>query len=259
MAAPQNRRQRRAAAKDAAPNTPSTELPDADSIPLTRPPPSSKPKGKTLYEIAAERQAKLADKGQPFTSSISNGPEKTKLVKIAPDGTIVEADNADGELKQGHGISGEKALEEISPIFDTLFTSLTLSALHYTLSVLTAHQYAQELKMLPLFYQTLFLAFPILTFLVHLAHGHAVQMPAVVQTSRAGVIALQALWVVVANVSGCYLVHITSEGGYYAVMKRAPSVGTLWVWSVLELGLAGALMGVVGPGGYAWWKGYGIW
>jgi hypothetical protein len=35
--------------------------------------------------------------------------------------------------------------EEISPFLDTLFLASSLSALHFTLEVLTVHQYAQNL------------------------------------------------------------------------------------------------------------------
>jgi len=35
--------------------------------------------------------------------------------------------------------------------------------------------------------------------------------------------------------AGCYLIHITNEHGYYAIMKQAPPLGCLWIWSVIEL------------------------
>jgi len=242
-----NRRQRRAAATA---NTSSKPL-DASSIPLACPPapPKNSSKSKTLYDIAAERQAELTG-GQPFPTAADHPgePATSKFVKIAEDGTIV-SDDAESAAPN----------EELPPFFETLFTSLTLSALHYTLSVLTAHQYAMSLKLLPLFYQTLFLALPTLTFLVHLMHGHMLRIPVLLANKKVSALALQVLWVVAANASGCFLINITNEGGYYAVMKKAPNVGTLWVWSVLELGLTGALLGVAGPGAYAWYHGYGIW
>jgi hypothetical protein len=45
---------------------------------------------------------------------------------------------------------------------------------------------------------------------------------------------------------------------YYAVMKQAPPLGTLWVWSVIEMKLPYALVGLVANLGYMWWKGYGV-
>lgn len=31
------------------------------------------------------------------------------------------------------------------------------------------------------------------------------------------------------------MVHATNRYGYYAVMKKAPGIGTLWIWCVVEL------------------------
>lgn len=76
---------------------------------------------------------------------------------------------------------------------------------------------------------------------------------------QAAVLALrQGALLVIANAAGCYLIQLTNDKGYYAVMKNAPSLGTLWVWAILELGLLGAVLGVLGPGVYAWKKGYGM-
>ncbi|EDN05965.1 hypothetical protein I7I51_06346 [Histoplasma capsulatum] len=58
---------------------------------------------------------------------------------------------------------------------------------------------------------------------------------------------------------GGRLIAMTNEASYYAVMKKTPSVGTLWVWAVLELSLVPAIFGVLTP--ICWavlYKGYGI-
>ena len=149
----------------------------------------------------------------------------------------------------------------ISPLLDSLLLASSLSALHFTLEVLTVHQYAQELRFPPIFVHTVLVAFPILLFAVHLAHGH-VPLVSGLNTSNAlrqGMEAAhQVVFLVFANITGCYLIYLTNDKGYYAVMKRAPSMGTVWVWCVLELGLVGAVLGVIGPGLYAWYNGYGI-
>jgi hypothetical protein len=44
--------------------------------------------------------------------------------------------------------------------------------------------------------------------------------------------------------AGSYLIHITNTYGYYAVMKQAPPVGILWIWSVIELDLLWAVSSV---------------
>lgn len=58
--------------------------------------------------------------------------------------------------------------------------------------------------------------------------------------------------------AGCYLIHITNSFGYLAVMKQAPPVGCLWVWSVIELELPWAVLGLALDGLFLWWRGYDI-
>ena len=44
--------------------------------------------------------------------------------------------------------------------------------------------------------------------------------------------------------AGCYLIQITNVYSYYHVLKQAPPLGVLWVWSVIELDLSWALWSV---------------
>lgn len=239
-----NRKQRRAQGGT------SLSIKSADDIPMAKPDTNTERKAKTLYELAAERQAAL----MPTTKKFDEQPTADNVVnvKIGPNGEIVP---------MGKALNNEfdnTVPEEVNPILDTLLLASSLSALHFTLETLTVHQYAEELRFKPIFWQTLLVAFPTLTLLVHFMHGHIVSIPLSVKAKEI-VYAGQALFfVALANICGCYLIQLTNEEGYMAVMKNAPRVGTLWVWSVLELGLVGALAGVVGPGVYAWYNGYGI-
>lgn len=56
--------------------------------------------------------------------------------------------------------------------------------------------------------------------------------------------------------AGCYLIYATNEHGHYAVMKRAPSVGTLWIWSVIELDILWAVPSLVFCVGFLKWNDY---
>jgi len=53
-------------------------------------------------------------------------------------------------------------------------------------------------------------------------------------------------------------VHASNEDPYLAVMKKAPALGTLWVWATVEMRWewAAACLGLVG--GWGWWKGYAL-
>lgn len=217
-------------------------------VPLARPPEDAGPKGKTLYELAAERQAALAPGSKLFDTSPTQ--ENVVNVAIGPDGEIRTLD--------GNTLPGQPATEDVNPWLDTLLLAVSLSALHFTLEALTVHQYAAELVWRHVFWHTVLQAFPVLFLLIHFMHGHLASIRTSKRTADAIDGLKQLLFVVIANVAGCYLIYLTNDKGYMAVMKNAPSIGTLWVWSVIELGLIGALAGVAGPGAYAWYHGYGI-
>lgn len=59
-------------------------------------------------------------------------------------------------------------------------------------------------------------------------------------------------------VAGCWLVRASNEDAYLEVMKKAPPLGVIWVWAVVELRWEVALAGLGVVGGYAWWCGYGF-
>ncbi len=246
-----NRQQRRA-------KNSTDHVSTADDIPLA-PPPVTKSrtwKTKTLLDIAAERQAELLGSQYGSTkvplNTNSLKPENIVQVRIGNDGKVIT---------EGNIALPASPTEPETPWLDTFLLVSSLSAIHFTLSVLAMHQYAEELRFRPLIGQTLFIAMPTLTILVSLFHGNILpaSLGGLSPSVKNWVLALRSLiYVATANVAGCYLIQLTNDRGYYAVMKDAPSVGTIWVWTVLEMGLLGALAGVVGPGLYAWWFGYGI-
>jgi len=221
---------------------------DDVDVPYARPPENPKRNAKTLYELAAERQATLASGTDTVDSLLTK--DNVVNVAIGPDGEIRPLD--------GSTLPVQSTSEDVSPRLDTLLLAVSLSALHFTLEALTVHQYAEQLIWKHVFWHTVLQAFPVLCLLIHFMHGNLVSIHMSKQVADAISGLKQLLFVAVANVSGCYLIYLTNDEGYMAVMKNAPSIGTIWVWSVIELGLVGALAGVAGPGAYAWYNGYGI-
>lgn len=241
-----NRKQRRA--KDPS----GFSIQNASDIPLSRPVKHDSRKTKTLLELAAEREAQLNPGTRKFNPGVK--PENIVEVKIGQDGQVIP-NEALQNLEAGVEARSE------TPWLDAILLVISLAAIHFTLEFLTVHQYAQELRYMPIVARTLFVALPTLFALVTLFHG--LLLPISSDNFSSSVqrwikVLRQLSYVVMANVAGCYLIHVTNDRGYYAVMKTAPAIGTIWVWTVLELGLLGALAGVVGPGLYAWWHGYGI-
>lgn len=300
-----NRKQRRAAAAAAAEEESTF---DPSSIPLGHAPEytdqgSTKPKGKTLYELAAEREAELFPSSSGSTASQSR---QTEFVNILPSGELSHARPSSSDTKSSASTisisrsaspeiesprvrkinprepDAEEEDETIPPVADTILTSLPLSALHFTLGFLAAHQYAQEIEFGKLLWETAMIAFPSLTFMVHFTHGHIISFKAFDRLLWGGgntgnifaepKITLSSIrrlifppaprtlfFLPLACFLGLRLIAITNDSGYYAVMKRAPSVGTLWVWCVLEMPPGAAMLALLLPIGYGiLWEGYNL-
>lgn len=60
------------------------------------------------------------------------------------------------------------------------------------------------------------------------------------------------------TVAGCYLIHITNKYSYIAVLKQAPPLGCLWVWSIIELNLGLAVVSLALSGFFFWQGGYTV-
>ncbi|KAF7593350.1 hypothetical protein BBP40_011640 [Aspergillus hancockii] len=291
MEAPRNRKQRRAAA--AASQSDANDAFDPSSIPMAHPPRDSakKSKGKTLVDLISERQNELL--GQANLPTGTSGGTGTRFMSIDPaSGEIsnFDASELSGE-QQGNNrrssSNGKAGLEggqgdvdaSLPPFIDTILLSVPLTTLHMTLAYLAAHQYAETIPLDKLIRESAFVAFPILTFAVHLAHGHIVsfgdgrnsESVSLFPWSRdkLSMSVLRKLlfpptwrtlfFLPLAIFLGAKLMAMTNDEPYYAIMKRAPSIGTLWVWSILEIPVGAAVLGAVGPMIWGvWWKGYGI-
>lgn len=199
-----------------------SHLAPAPEIPMAQPDRSG-PKGKTLYELAEERQALLA-KGQPFLQKHDDG-----LVRDE-EGNVLDSD------------------APIGPVGEAFFYTSTLSMLHFTLDVLVYNQYRQEIEWPPIFRRTGTIL-PILFMLIYMLHS---------KTASSFPIARQLFYLAVTVAAGCYMIYAGNTYDYFAVMKRAPPIGTLWVWSVIEMNLPYALVGTGVNLGYMWWHGYTV-
>ncbi|KAK5122110.1 hypothetical protein LTR85_004356 [Meristemomyces frigidus] len=220
--APRNRKERRAAAREsgkpmAAPtSTPKVGMEQPDR---------SGPKGKTLLDLYEEKKA-ILDQGRPFDAKHEDG-----LVGDEG-GNIFDAGLGDGE--------------PIGPVGQAVFWAVTLAMLHFTLDVLVYNQYAMDVLWPAIFKRTL-KVLPILFLLVFMLRSEmASRFPNVKQVC----------YLATAAGIGCYTIHITNRYGYLAVMKQVPPLGTLWVWSVIEMDILFAAASVVVNVGYLWWKGY---
>lgn len=222
-----NRRERRAHAQSKSSSSASAEIPL--SQPSRTPPPSQK----TLLEIAEERQ--LLNRGDGDKDSSKHSPS-----------IITTTINPDGSLSHSFGSSNPDP-QDSALFFDIILYTTTLTIIHFTLTFLVHHQYASEPPSLgPVFLSsTLFSPTPFL-FLVLVVTLHP----------RASHLATQVLFAAMSIVAGGWLVYASNDEPYLAVMKKAPALGTLWIWAIVEMRWEWAVVCLSIVGGWGWWKGY---
>ena len=222
-----NRKARRAAAPKKEAVSSSAEIPLSQPI-------RSAPKGKTLLDIAKERQVELT-KGQPFSPSFDTDPEpEIVTTTINSDGTLSHSDR--------HSVEDD---EPIGQFGQAVFFAVSLTMLHFTLDVLVHQQYRIEIGWNLIAWSTA-RAFPILMVLVYLLH------------SRSSAVWAQIMFMSGSILTACYLIHTSNKEPYFAVMKRAPPLGTLSIWCVLEMRLEWALLCLSCIGLYFWYGEYSI-
>ena len=219
---PRNRKERRKAAKDSGKAVaPPTSEP---KIKLAQPDRSG-PQSKTLMDLYEEKKS-LLEHGQPFDSKYEDGRARDE------GGNILEAGLGDDE--------------PIGPIGNAVFLSVCLTMVHFTLDVLVHNQYRQETEWRSIWLRT-FTIFPVLFLLVFTMQS---------ETASRFPMAKQFGFLGIAVAAGCYTIHVSNVYGYYNVMKQTPPLGTLWLWSVIEMKLAFAAASVVLDLGFLWWGGY---
>ncbi|KAI9795704.1 MAG: hypothetical protein M1833_006873 [Piccolia ochrophora] len=137
--------------------------------------------------------------------------------------------------------------DPIGPFGEAVFFSISLTMLHFTLDVLVHNQYKQDFDWRLIVRRTA-TTFPILLGLVYTLRPRNKSKPLV----------LQLFFLLLSAVSGCYLIYASNDEPYFAVMKRAPPLGTLWVWSVIELQLVYAIFSLLLPLAFLYYGDYKV-
>ncbi|KXH29896.1 hypothetical protein CNYM01_10205 [Colletotrichum nymphaeae SA-01] len=218
---------------------------DPKGIPLAQPDRSA-PSEATLLQMAQDRGLfKQADK-DPRNKNLPKG-----AVRIDRPGSEDSDDDEEDD---------EEAL--LSPlmdrIMDTLLWTVSLAMVHGTLDVLVQNQYAKEIEWPNVFSRTL-IALMVLFFLFYNLHAFPSSpnlipgLPARYQHPiRQAIFFVAGVW------AGCHLIYITNKFSYMYIMKQAPTLGCVWIWSVLELDLPVAVASLAVAGAYLLQGGYSI-
>ncbi|KKY37379.1 hypothetical protein UCDDA912_g02597 [Diaporthe ampelina] len=200
-------------------------------------PDRSGPTDKTLFDIADERDLFKQAAARERQNKRQSGQQ--------------EGDEEDDE--------GEGLPPGAERILETLLYTVSLAMLHLTLDVLVQQQYALEVEWFKIIQRAL-QALMVFTALVYALHPHAAAttvVPGLPQHFQNN--ARQAIFLAIGTAAGCYLIYITNRYSYIAVLKQAPPLGCLWVWSIIELNLGLAVASLAASGLFFWQGGYTIW
>lgn len=252
-----NRKQRRAAARNGSSAreepVPSSSFPTTTTtntgpkIKLAHPDRSVPRNKETLVQRLAETLGGSLDDEitAPRIYEIGSEDENTSR---SGSGSGSENGNSGKGIVNGNTVDAESV--RLPPLIESIFYALCFSMLHFTLDVLVYSQYRQSVEWYPIIVRTI-KALPLLTIIVYAFHAEH----GMISEKRFGVVR-QAMFLVSAVTAGNYMVHSVHNDGYFAVMKQVPPIGTLWIWSVIEMRVGWAVASLAGVGAYMWWFGY---
>ncbi|GAB1320878.1 hypothetical protein MFIFM68171_11088 [Madurella fahalii] len=204
-------------------------------------PDRSGPTEKTLLQLAEERG--LFDQAQKRQDAIRTKAPRRPI----PHPTENEDDG------------GADLPPVIERVLETLLWAMSLAMLHFTLDVLVQHQFSVNRVVWPKVWMRAAQALLVFGVLIYALHPHP-SSPTLLPglPTRFQPLLRQAIFFASSLCAGCYLIYITNMFGYLAVMKQAPSLGCLWVWSVIELELPWAVLSLAGAWAFLWQNGYSI-
>ncbi|APA11357.1 hypothetical protein SS1G_11607 [Sclerotinia sclerotiorum 1980 UF-70] len=181
-----------------------------------------------------ERKIKLK---QPDRSGPD--PSLETLLDIAAKRNLSEA-----QRQRQAEIDAENEEILIGRLGESILWAISLTMLHFTLDVLVTHQYAEEIIWKGVISRTL-QSCPVIWLLFYAFHPHAEPSHLFPRLPAKAYHYLHEIFFFAASISaGCYLIHITNEYGSFAIMKQAPPIGTIWIWSVIELNILWAVPSV---------------
>lgn len=183
------------------------------------------------------------------------------------------------------GLNGGDASTELNELSnppigrlgEAILWSISLAMLHFTFDVLTQNQYAVEISWSSITAKSLqaFVGKPeaktiqpfapdsanwlssVILLLFYILHPHPTPSPFLPRLpQRYSYVLHQLMFFLGSVLTGCYLIHITNKYNYYAVLKQAPPLGCMWIWSVIELDLKWAVGSLICCGAFLRWGGY---
>ncbi|KAJ3464094.1 hypothetical protein MRS44_008880 [Fusarium solani] len=227
-----------------------------------------------------EKSAKDIKYAHPDRSA----PSEQALLNFAKQRDLfAEADRRQRQVDNNEPVLPPRA----ERILETILWTVSMAMLHFTFDVLVQRQYGIEVLWIQIvqrtlvawlgrstmtglfslnwpavvfaFYLLICLPFTVFIGLFYVLHPHYSAPTFVPFVPRDWQEPLRQLIFFTMSISaGCYIIYITNEYGYLAVLKQAPPVGCLWLWAVIELDLLWAFTSLLIAVGYGWTHGYGF-
>ncbi|CAM1510217.1 Fc.00g005520.m01.CDS01 [Cosmosporella sp. VM-42] len=199
-----------------------------------------------------------------------SGPSEKTLFELAEERELMlKAEMREKELKsqrQRQGQNEEEESEDEGPILspraerflEAMLWTSTLAMMHFTFDVLVQNQYGTSIKWNKIWWRAgqAWMMFLILFYPLHPHKANPILVPGVPKKYQHPI--RQTIFFAMSVISGCYLIYITNTFGYLAIMKRAPPLGCLWIWAVVEMDLLWACLSLFVAGGFLYQGGYDI-
>ncbi|ODN80606.1 hypothetical protein L202_02796 [Cryptococcus amylolentus CBS 6039] len=221
------------------------------------PPPIRNRKLPRKSKSKSEKKA-TADFEIPLKRPSSNPPSTPPLLNVPLPGTVppagfvpqyvssaeeIEALNA--SLESRHTCQDDVYDAREDEIFNTLIMAVPFTFLYILLDILVHLQYSHRPSYDLLINHTI-KAFPTLTLLVFYTNRHA------------GHFSTNSALMAASILSGCRLIWLVNKASWSVVTAQAPSMGTLWILTIIQLPLGRAVMCLVIVGGWIWRSGLSV-
>ncbi|RYP02311.1 hypothetical protein DL764_005843 [Monosporascus ibericus] len=207
------------------------------------------------------RKERKADNTIKLQQPDKSGPTGATLLELAQERKLFEeADRKQGTRRPKEDDDDEDAAipPTVDRVMDAILWTTSLAMLHFTFDLLVQRQYAMEISWSQIATRTV-QAFAVFFLLFYVLHPHSsspVLLPGLPVRYQNHL--RQAIFFATSICTGCYLIYITNEFGYMAILKRSPPLGCLWIWSVFELNLPLAVLSLACAVGFLIRGGYTI-
>ncbi|OJT13339.1 hypothetical protein TRAPUB_10105 [Trametes pubescens] len=197
--------------------------------------------GKNRKDIRAKQQASAASASKSTAIDI---PEEEQWRIIEQTGILKQAGTSGSKVPE---VGNDEEDYEISPLADEIFRALYLvipmSFMLLLMEILVHNQYGRHASFEAL-RDRLLSGVPILFVFVFYTNRYKADKR------------MQAALFWLSCIAGTRLIWLMNRGNWLVVMRQCPPIATAWIYAVIQLNLAPAVLSLVVAATFTWYKGY---